>query len=732
MCVSVWLPNIFKFVLGFLRLPSEPRSEDQRTTAVMAQRHDMALRELDEILGRFGYDLAAFELPLPVASAPTKQASKELRREMDFDRDFETQRAETKRSMMRQNPEQANAYDTIVEHVFLGTSPSDRIVRTSLAAPRASLCVASRRSRCCAVARGVSVARCFFGRVVRVMLWTSRVYGTPQIAQASHVYTLVKHPKVRADSPGVFFVDGPGGSGKTFLYEALLHFARGEGWPALACAWSGIAATLLEKGRTCHSRFGLPVPLPRDDVTSSISAQSGRAEVLREARLLLWDEAPMAPKEALAAVDRLLRDLMDTPDVPFGGKVLVLGGDFRQVLPVMPHCSREDVVSHSLKESTLWREGSVKVIALRRNMRAHAATDAWREYLLQVGDGRVPTHDDLATDMIRLPDEIAAPRTWTVTDLVSHTYPKLAAVSRAVLQENAREEDMAYFCERAILSPRNADVDELNAEILKLFPEDAKTTYYSQDSVDAATPEELLLWPMDFLNSLTVSGLPPHELSLCPGVVVMLLRNLDIERGLCNGVRAIVVKTHRYVLDLLLISGTNKGSRVYVPRLSLAPKSPDLPFVLRRKQFPVKLAWGMTINKAQGQTLVRVGIYLPRPVFTHGQLYVALSRAGAPGFVRVLIVEGELQFHITEADGGTLQPGTYTQNVVWEEALLPTVDPEAPPLAPPPPRQLNLRAAFQRGRASRHLGSGMAPADVPTMENPPPDEASGLAGPRLS
>ena len=78
----------------------------------------------------------------------------------------------------------------------------------------------------------------------------------------------------------------------------------------------------------------------------------------------------MAPKEALQAVDDLLRDLMEEPDVPFGGKVLVLGGDFRQVLPVMPHCSREDVVSHSLKAHPLWLEGHVKVFRLNENQRA--------------------------------------------------------------------------------------------------------------------------------------------------------------------------------------------------------------------------------------------------------------------------------------------------------------------------------------------------------------------------
>ena len=88
------------------------------------------------------------------------------------------------------------------------------------------------------------------------------------------------------ERPGFFFIDGPGGAGKTYLYTAMLHRVRGESLVALACAWSGIAAVLLEGGRTCHATFGLSVPMPRDAVTSSIKAQSGRGEVLRQARLV--------------------------------------------------------------------------------------------------------------------------------------------------------------------------------------------------------------------------------------------------------------------------------------------------------------------------------------------------------------------------------------------------------------------------------------------------------------
>ena len=148
----------------------------------------------------------------------------------------------------------------------------------------------------------------------------------------------------------------------------------------------------------------------------------------------------------------------------------------------------------------------------------------------------------------------------------------------------------------------------------------------------------------------------------------MLLRNLDADADLCNGVRAVVIRPLPRALDVLLISGSNAGTRVYIPRLVLAPKNPDLPFVLRRRQLPVKLAWRMTVNKAQGQTLVRVAIYLFTQVFSHGQLYVGLSRAGSSKDVKVLVEETDAQGRYDQQDD--IDEGVYTDNVVWPEALL--------------------------------------------------------------
>jgi len=125
----------------------------------------------------------------------------------------------------------------------------------------------------------------------------------------------------------VFFLDGPGGSSKTFVYKVLLALVRQEGHVAIGVASSGIAALLLEGRRTAHSVFKIPIALSRDSMCS-IPVQNDSAELLREAKLIVWDEAPAQHRHYAEAVDRTLRDIMRRPDSPFGGKVVVFGGDF--------------------------------------------------------------------------------------------------------------------------------------------------------------------------------------------------------------------------------------------------------------------------------------------------------------------------------------------------------------------------------------------------------------------
>jgi ATP-dependent DNA helicase PIF1 len=143
---------------------------------------------------------------------------------------------------------------------------------------------------------------------------------------------------------------------------------------------------------------------------------------------------------------------------------------------------------------------------------------------------------------------------------------------------------------------------------------------------------------MEFLNSLTVSGLPPHVLRLKVGCPIILLRNIDPSNGLCNGTRLICKSLETNMIDAEIAVGQHAGKRVFVPRIPLCPSESDMfPFKLKRNQFHVRLSFAMTINKAQGQTIPNVGVYLPHSVFAHGQLYVALSRGISRETTKVLV-----------------------------------------------------------------------------------------------
>ncbi|XP_056685581.1 uncharacterized protein [Spinacia oleracea] len=268
---------------------------------------------------------------------------------------------------------------------------------------------------------------------------------------------------------GVFFIYGSGGTGKTYLWSTLISRLRSEGRIVIAVASSGIAALLLHCGRTAHSRFSIPIHL-NENSCCRIMQGSDLAFLLQQASLIIWDEAPMVHRHAFEAVDRTLRDIMQTNDKPFGGKTVVLGGDFRQILPVVPRKGRAEIVDASVNRSpTIWPHFTV--FKLTTNMRLRGSSDIvgleemqnFSKWVLDVGDGQIhataKTREDEANWIQIPPDLLIKDHPDKKAALVEEIYPDLLH----------RYTDIKYLAERAILAPKNDCVDDINNYILSMI-----------------------------------------------------------------------------------------------------------------------------------------------------------------------------------------------------------------------------------------------------------------------
>jgi hypothetical protein len=478
----------------------------------------------------------------------------------------------------------------------------------------------------------------------------------------SLVYSTIRDAALEENpvlGPRIFFVDGPGGTGKTFVFNALLNRIRQEGEIAIAVASSGTAALLLKGGRTAHSTFKIPL----DVTTSTMCEMTPRSEIasfIKRAKIIVWDECSMVSKDLIETVNRSFQDIMDNT-APFGGCLIVFGGDFRQVLPIIRGASRSVIVSQCLNKASFWPQ--VQSMRLHTNMRVQQALDSndsdlaaelqqFAEYLLQVGQGTVPTlrlPGNRSTNLIPIPQNMLLPGD-NLLNLIRSIYFDIANSAL----------DPEYFVERAILTAKNKDVKVINNLLLNCLPGHT-VSYVSHDRT--LDEEHQMEMPVEILNTLENGSLPPHQLNLKIGSPIMVIRNIDPAAGICNGTRLIVNSLRTNVIEATIATGPNKGDLALIPRIKFINLATEglCPVDFQRVQFPIRLAFGMTINKAQGQTLNSVDLYLPCHVFGHGQLYVALSRVRKPGSLKLMIPS-----EISEIEG---KVGKFTNNVVFREVF---------------------------------------------------------------
>ncbi|CAI9280672.1 unnamed protein product [Lactuca saligna] len=262
-----------------------------------------------------------------------------------------------------------------------------------------------------------------------------------------------------------------------------------------------------------HSRIRIPINLNKKSFCS-IMPGNDVAALLNKASLIIWDEAPMMNRHCFEAVDRTLRDIIlpKNNNIPFGGKTIVFGGDFQQIIPVIQRGNRSDIVQTSLHSLRLWRECTI--LRLTVNMRLQFGcpkndfeeTKSFANWILKIGEGTIGGPNDGEVE-VEFPEDVTVPSTGDHIHLI---------VSCIYSSFKNNLDDPSYFQDKAILVSTNEEVDAINDYMLELMKDEGKT-YLSLDSLCETKTEDSFeesVYSPDVLNAFKASGIPNHKLLL--------------------------------------------------------------------------------------------------------------------------------------------------------------------------------------------------------------------------
>jgi len=399
----------------------------------------------------------------------------------------------------------------------------------------------------------------------------------------------------------IFYIQGQAGSGKSTLAKKIMAYCRSENKLCAGCASTGLAATLYEGFETAHSLFKFPVV--EDDerevdvpVECQLSNSPNRLEYLNAVDVILWDEFPSCDKEVFEAAYRALNK--------FDGKVIITMGDMRQIAPVVVHGDKIDVINHSITSSPLWSLFNIK--KLTTNMRllnfqndtddieSRINIEKQRQYgemLLEIGNGTKKSIPHFSSEKTNEGTTIALQECLRIVDrdeAINFVFP--LPLNPDVISK------------MAILAGTNEEVDEWNHEVQKLntFP---LITLASHDELAESDDPHNILRSMltdDVLNSYNKNGVPPHTLNLKVNDTCIILRNLNKKEGLTNNTRVRIVKITSKCIRVQTITDNNKTFSI--PRIRFKFRLPfGRSFELLRTQFPLRLAYCISINKSQGK-----------------------------------------------------------------------------------------------------------------------------------
>jgi len=440
-----------------------------------------------------------------------------------------------------------------------------------------------------------------------------------------------------------------------------MAYTRSINKVALGSASTALAATLYTDFETTHALFKFPVVEEEDKEPNvptecQLHGHPQRIELLTAAALFVFDEFPSLDREVFEGAYKAMNQ--------FENKVIVCMGDFRQIAPVVKGGERSDTVNASIKSSPLWKKFMVKTLTVHLRLQGlrqqlelanpeqiyELKMQEWFARTLDaIGDGNHPMafNENYAEGSHSVP--ISGVRYLLNTnDSLAFIYPNGF--------------DLSYMTSRAILAVTNESVDMWNNTVQQMNPETVIHTLCSVDHLcEVDDPNDVLknMLTEDVLHNFNNAGCPPHVLQLKVNDICILLRNLDKAAGLTNNRRVQVLEITGCVIKVQTLG--EHQSIHYIPRIRFKFRLPyEQSYQLSRKQYPLRLAYAISINKAQGQELQRVVCDFRISPFSHGHAYVALTRVRHYSHIAILYDPNSL----TQTHDPSIT------NVVYHELLL--------------------------------------------------------------
>ena len=372
------------------------------------------------------------------------------------------------------------------------------------------------------------------------------------------------------------FITGQAGTGKTYTLNIICQWAKDNQYRIGKTSTTGISALLIG-GQTIHSWSGIGIvdnESTKYDILYKVRRNQTAVSNWCLTKILIIDEISMLNPWIFELLDFIGRELRQSSK-PFGGIQIVLTGDFAQLPPID---------STFVFESKIWDKSIDEIVYLKKNMRQ-----------------KDPIFQRILTEI----------RLGNVTD---ESVKILESRVNYKFLNSEIQPTKLYSYRRTVQSINNESLSKLLREGNELI------TYNSNDEI--FTKEKLTDKQIQYYkNKLNKTCQYPKQLNICIGCQVLLLTNLNLKSGLCNGSRGIVVKFHNSRPVVKFRNGIQTVIDHSIQEIKINPKTS-----VTRSQIPLVLAYAITIHKSQGSSLDCAQIDIGREIFTHGQAYVALSR----------------------------------------------------------------------------------------------------------